>query len=152
MSPVHCKHFDTPAECPYGVDCFYRHAGDIDQSEYKQSKEKAKSETPKENSAPKVPREPKRWAPLKPVTPVRIGDDASFPALGAATVVDHSDLKAIFTVPKRPTEEPSESAEQMENGDKGNANESSDESNSEIAEEVDEDENDVIQEVDSSAN
>lgn len=112
VSPIHCKHFDTPSECPYGVDCFYRHAGDTDQSEYKQSKEKAKSEAPKEPSAPKVPREPRRWAPLKPVTPVRIGDDASFPALGAAKVEDHSDLKAIFTVPKRPAEAVSESTEQ----------------------------------------
>lgn len=114
VSPVHCKHFDTPSECPYGVDCFYRHAGDIDQSEYKQSKENAKSEAPKEVSAPKVPCEPRRWATLKPVTPVRIGDDASFPALGAAKVEDYSDLKAIFTVPKRPTEAASESAEQVD--------------------------------------
>ena len=144
VSPVHCKHFDTPAECPYGVDCFYRHANDIDESEYKQSKEKAKSEAPKEPSAPKPPREPKRWAPLKPVTPVRIGDDASFPALGAATVVDHSDLKAIFTVPKRPVAEVSESAEQVDQNDKERESEKGDAESIESNEETKDEVSDVI--------
>lgn len=144
VSSVHCKHFDTPAECPYGVDCFYRHAGDIDQEEYKQSKEKAKLETPKELSAPKPPREPRRWAPLKPVTPVRIGDDASFPALGAATVVDHSDLKAIFAIPKRPVVEVSKSGEQVDQDDRENEIEKSDVESIKSNEESKDEVNDVI--------
>ena len=85
---------NNPKECRYGIDCYYRHIGDVDRSEYMKSIHKPKVEMKKEVSPSQPRREPKHWNAVKKVeTPLSLfGGEDAFPALGPATPAQRVEL------------------------------------------------------------
>ena len=98
VSAEPCKYVDTPDGCKFGVDCLYRHPGDIERSSL-EKKEEPQPVSPS-TETPQPARPLRKWNVIQPA-PSTFGSDDRFPALGShVTKEDQERNSALYNNPK----------------------------------------------------
>ena len=82
VSAEPCKYVNTEKGCSYGVDCIYRHPGDLDRSALEKKAPVQPIPKKEEDTSPKPSTPLRKWNVVQPAT-IRIGTDDQFPSLSS---------------------------------------------------------------------
>lgn len=125
VSAEPCKYVNTEKGCSYGVDCIYRHPGDLDRSALEKKAPVQPIPKKEEDTSPKPSTPLRKWNVVQPAT-IRIGTDDQFPSLSSLSsaekeeqdrkLYNNPEIKAIFALHKEGEEagEVKEEAEEAE--------------------------------------
>ena len=125
VSAEPCKYVNTEKGCSYGVDCIYRHPGDLDRSVLEKKAPVQPIPKKEEDTSPKPSTPLRKWNVVQPAT-IRIGTDDQFPSLSSLSsaekeeqdrkLYNNPEIKAIFALHKEGEEagEVKEEAEEAE--------------------------------------
>ena len=153
VSAEPCKYVNTEKGCSYGVDCIYRHPGDLDRSALEKKAPVQPIPKKEEDTSPKPSTPLRKWNVVQPAT-IRIGTDDQFPSLSSLSsaekeeqdrkLYNNPEIKAIFALHKE-GEDDEEAEEVNEEGEEaGEAEEVNEEAGE--AEEVKEEAEEVKEE------
>ena len=129
VSAEPCKYVNTEKGCSYGVDCIYRHPGDLDRSALEKKAPVQPIPKKEEDTSPKPSTPLRKWNVVQPAT-IRIGTDDQFPSLSSLSsaekeeqdrkLYNNPEIKAIFALHKEGEDD--EEAEEV-NEEAGEVNE-----------------------------
>ena len=125
VSAEPCKYVNTEKGCSYGVDCIYRHPGDLDRSALEKKAPVQPIPKKEEDTSPKPSTPLRKWNVVQPAT-IRIGTDDQFPSLSSLSsaekeeqdrkLYNNPEIKAIFALHKE-GEDDEEAEEVKEEGE-----------------------------------
>ena len=125
VSAEPCKYVNTEKGCSYGVDCIYRHPGDLDRSALEKKAPVQPIPKKEEDTSPKPSTPLRKWNVVQPAT-IRIGTDDQFPSLSSLSsaekeeqdrkLYNNPEIKAIFALHKE-GEDDEEAEEVNEEGE-----------------------------------
>ena len=140
VSAEPCKYVNTEKGCSYGVDCIYRHPGDLDRSALEKKAPVQPIPKKEEDTSPKHSTPLRKWNVVQPAT-IRIGTDDQFPSLSSLSsaekeeqdrkLYNNPEIKAIFALHKEGEEEVEEVEEVEEAEEAEEAEETVEEANEE---------------------
>lgn len=132
VSAEPCKYINTEKGCTYGVDCLYRHPGDLERSALENKTPVQPIPKKEEDASPKPATPLRKWNVVQPAA-IRIGTDDQFPSLSSLSsaekeeqdrkLYNNPEIKAIFALHKEGEEEVEEAEESKEEDAEEEANE-----------------------------
>lgn len=154
VSAEPCKYINTEKGCTYGVDCLYRHPGDLERSALENKTPVQPIPKKEEDASPKPATPLRKWNVVQPAA-IRIGTDDQFPSLSSLSsaekeeqdrkLYNNPEIKAIFALHKEGDEE-AEEAEGEEEVEEAEEAEESKEGEAEANEEAVEEANEEAEE------